>query len=307
MRKPDFIVIGQGKAGTSLIYRVLEKNPHVGLSARKELHYFSAHYDRGLDWYLSQFAHNPADVPMLGEVSPSYLAVERLERLARDLGRQTKIIVTLRRPIERAYARYLQDLCARQPVDSFERIAQALPNWLQGQLRALHRAHELFDHLLVLFFERDIACETPSYEQKILSFLGLEGRTYAQDLEQDRVNATVFPQYLSTGDAPLRLRLSGDLYEIPPNRLLFCGQRRNSFEITEPSKGQLIQALHAQSSWTRSIAVQDYARLHDQAVAPFQAGLETEFNWDLSHWTGPARAIQYPLAPPFPRFKVSPC
>ena len=31
-RLPDFVVLGQGKAGTSLIYQVLRQNPRIGLS-----------------------------------------------------------------------------------------------------------------------------------------------------------------------------------------------------------------------------------------------------------------------------------
>lgn len=305
-RAPDFVVIGQGKAGTSLIYRVLEKNPHVGLSRQKELHYFSADYDKGLDWYMSQFAHNPPDIAVLGEVSPSYLAVDRLERLARDLG-QVKVIFTLRRPIERAYARYLQNICARQHFDSFERVSQVLPKWLAGQMRALRRCYELFDQVLPLFFETDIACDSPSYEQKILRFLGLPAQTYAHLLEHDRVNASVMPHYLATGDQALQTRIGGQLYEIPPDRLVFCGQRRNSFEVKSPSARQLAEAFYHQSSWTRSLSAQEYAELQDRAVAPFSALLETDLGFDMSHWDVPARAIQYPLAPPFPRFEVRPC
>lgn len=176
-RRPDFIVLGQGKAGTSLIYRVFEKNPDVGLSQPKELHFFSLHFEKGLEWYLSHFDHVPPETPCVGEISPAYLSGPAIERLHAMLGAQPRMIYVLRRPIEQAYSRYLQNICAkggRVPIE-FNTDAGFLQNRL-GQLHTgLQELYRRFDRdkILPLFFEQDIDVDTPPFEAKICAFLGL--------------------------------------------------------------------------------------------------------------------------------------
>lgn len=301
-RPPAFVVLGQGKSGTSLIYRVLERNPAIALSEPKELHYFSAHYDRGLAWYLSHFAHaEPGQ--MVGEVSPSYLTPEALPRLLETLGPDTKLIFVLRRPIERAYARYLQDICATQKPGGFHVIARALPGWLDLQHAAIRLCYSLFrpENILPLFFETDIACADPCYERKILAHIGLPPADHAATL--DRVNPSVMPHYIVTDERPLITFLRGKRYVIPKHRLIFCAQQRNSEEIRNPDPQQVRDAVWKMSGWSRLIAPEEYAELQASAVLPAADRLERDFGFDLSHWRCPPRRIMYDPALPFPRFQ----
>ncbi len=52
---PDAIVIGAGKAGSTSLYNYLDSHPRIFGSRIKELMYFASKYDKGLDWYLSNF------------------------------------------------------------------------------------------------------------------------------------------------------------------------------------------------------------------------------------------------------------
>ena len=102
--RPDFIIIGAPKCGTSWLQRVLAQHPDI-VMVPDEIEYFSNHLDLPLDWYLAHFAsalagsprHSP---PVLGEKSARYCAIEpdrirMLHRLVPD----AKIILMTRDPV----------------------------------------------------------------------------------------------------------------------------------------------------------------------------------------------------------------
>ena len=108
-KKPDFIIVGTQKGGTTSLYRCLSQHPSiVPLSEKKkELHFFSSFYNKGNDWYLEQFPEKTPE-QISGEGSPFYLfhphAAERIADTLPDV----KIIIMLRNPIHRAISHYHQ-------------------------------------------------------------------------------------------------------------------------------------------------------------------------------------------------------
>ncbi|MCC5897964.1 MAG: sulfotransferase [Phormidium sp. BM_Day4_Bin.17] len=103
----DFTVIGAQKTGTSSLYYYLEEHPDIALSIKKELHFWSLHYQKGKDWYLSHFLPIPEGKSWVtGEASPTYLnspkAAERMYRAFPEM----KLIVLLRNPVDRAISHY---------------------------------------------------------------------------------------------------------------------------------------------------------------------------------------------------------
>jgi len=103
-RLPDFIAIGPPRTGTTWLYRAL--SGRVGLARdTKETDFFSAHYARGMHWYLDLFRYCPSHLPM-GEISPNYFAAPQApERIARDIP-GCRIVCTLRDPVDRLYSFY---------------------------------------------------------------------------------------------------------------------------------------------------------------------------------------------------------
>ncbi len=76
---------------------------------RKELHYFDAHFERGVDWYQSFF---PPDKDAhryraIGEVTPDYLFDPAAPRRIFALLPDCRLIALLRNPVERAFSGYL--------------------------------------------------------------------------------------------------------------------------------------------------------------------------------------------------------
>ena len=300
-RLPHFVVLGQGKAGTSFVYRVLSQNPAIGLSHPKELHYFSGNRDKGVDWYTSHFAHIAPETPMIGEVSPSYLRRDAIEALANTLGTDTKIIFLLRRPIERAYSRYLQNICATQQGPAFKRMARNLGNSLDQTIDAISACYDTFgaNNVLPLMYETDIAEHPEQCEAKILAFLGLEQASHTEQvLAEGHTNPGVMPRYIYSGDETLWLGGSLGAYIVPPEQLVFCAQTRNTDVIANPSADQVRRAFLRQSHWSASVSLNEYHMYQRQFVLGAATKLETTFGFDMQVWRNPPQRIIYEPAPP---------
>ena len=105
MRLPDFLGIGTQKGGTTYLHGLLKQHPQVYLAYPKEVHFFSLHYDKGLNWYSHQFDIATAD-QRCGEITPYYLFHPlAAERIATALPK-VKLVVLLRDPVDRALSQY---------------------------------------------------------------------------------------------------------------------------------------------------------------------------------------------------------
>jgi hypothetical protein len=119
---PSFIVLGAQRAGTTSVFDHLEGHPDVAsptgwdpsVSWRKELHFFTDHFERGLGWYRAFFpttaerrlARARGGDIVAGEATPYYLFHPAVpERMAATLP-DVRLVVLLRNPIERAYSHY---------------------------------------------------------------------------------------------------------------------------------------------------------------------------------------------------------
>lgn len=104
---PDFLIVGAQKAGTTSLYNVLKQHPAVLPARKKEIHYFSQFYRKGLPWYLEHFPLRE-DHQLSGEASPFYLFHPQSARRIAETYPDIKIIILLRDPVERAISHYHQ-------------------------------------------------------------------------------------------------------------------------------------------------------------------------------------------------------
>ena len=100
---PDFIIAGASKCGTSSIYHYLSRHPQILLPHKKEIDFYWQHYERGIDWYLAHFPtiSDRSDF-LTGEATPNYLRFPQVAQRIKDTFPQTKIILLLRNPVDRA-------------------------------------------------------------------------------------------------------------------------------------------------------------------------------------------------------------
>lgn len=126
---PDFIIIGAQRCGTTFLYRFLTKHPHVEPALRKEIHYFDFKFEKGVNWYRAQFPTLPYKYYanwirkrdfVTGEASPYYLFHPDVPRRVSAIVPQTKLIVLLRNPIDRAYSHYHHTVRLKAQTLSFE-------------------------------------------------------------------------------------------------------------------------------------------------------------------------------------------
>ena len=141
--KPNFFIVGAAKSGTTALQEMLNEHPNIYMSLIKEPHFFSEDirktdfislnkkikkakiefdakgniiprhqlYINNEEDYLTLF--NAADKEkhkILGEASVSYLYSKDAAKNIYSFNPESKIIIILRNPIDRAFSHFLMDL-----------------------------------------------------------------------------------------------------------------------------------------------------------------------------------------------------
>jgi len=111
---PDFFVIGAGRTGTTSLYHYLDQHPSLSKSAYDELGFFDVNFHLGLHWYRSLFPSIftkfriklKTHFFMTYDVTPSYVRRPWIARRMKKLFPDTKLIIVLRNPIDKAQSHY---------------------------------------------------------------------------------------------------------------------------------------------------------------------------------------------------------
>lgn len=99
---PDFFIIGTQKSGTSSLHHYLSLHPEVLCPDKKEIHFFDYYYDYGMNFYRSFFDATKSQ--LVGEATPEYIFHPYCaQRIKKDFP-NSKAIVLLRDPVERAFS-----------------------------------------------------------------------------------------------------------------------------------------------------------------------------------------------------------
>lgn len=189
-RKPDFLIIGASKAGTSSFCLMLEQHPQVRLTRPREPNFFSVHYDKGWDWYEARFPEH-LEGGIFGEKSPSYTHVQAYpdvaERIYRDLP-QAKLIYVVRHPVARIESRWMQDRASGRPQneDDFNSAVRRNLYGIVDTTRYLqqidaYRRHFSDDRIQVVFFE-ELVDNPSAVMAKGFRFLGIDAEFALADV-----------------------------------------------------------------------------------------------------------------------------
>ncbi|GAB4377340.1 MAG: hypothetical protein Kow00121_26480 [Elainellaceae cyanobacterium] len=243
--RPDFLIIGAQKAGTTSLYQYLTQHPQItGNKSWKEIRYFDLpeNYSKGMAWYLGNFPTKWEKQDRLTfDASPSYLYFKHIpELIQQDLG-SIKMIAILRNPTERAYSAWqmyhsfadnahqnLREIADSRTFseaiqDELARKIAAYPYDYVGRgkyVEQLENYYQYFDrsNILVLSFDqlRKDAC---SILQEICEFLNI--RAFPQDavrqLQKEKHNVGKYQQ--SDGDRATVEQLRN--YFLPYNEKLY--------------------------------------------------------------------------------------
>ncbi|MBX5436088.1 MAG: sulfotransferase [Alicyclobacillaceae bacterium] len=218
--KPNFLIVGAAKSGTTSLDRYLDQHPEIYMAPRKETHYFAApempekFEGPGDEAFTANLIRDEAEYAAMfervnqekaiGESSVYYLYYPGCaERIARQV--DVKIIMVLRNPVERAYSAYMHLVRdGRETLDFAEALQQEAernrkryqPLWLY---REVGQYAEQVERYLHVFGERNVKIvsydefnrETQRVLRDIFSFLGVD-----PDVKVDtsvRYNATGVP------------------------------------------------------------------------------------------------------------------
>jgi Sulfotransferase domain len=104
-RLPTFVIGGMPKCGTTALAAHLQHHPDAFIAPQKEVHFFDKQFDRGVDWYKSQFA-DARDERALGDATPTYLVKDAVAERMAALLPDAKVILILRNPVDRVISHY---------------------------------------------------------------------------------------------------------------------------------------------------------------------------------------------------------
>jgi hypothetical protein len=220
---PDFICIGAQKAGTTWLYSILKQIPEVHFPGPKEVHFWDAFYDKGIEWYKDLYSNDKRKIQ--GDITPAYaiLPKEKIKECY-ELNPNARIIYILRSPVERAWSLAMMNIriiSEKQPFEGKKLAskhfsdefflfqanlkgsllrgdyATCLENWLSYYPK---------EQLLLLDYD-DVSSKPEELIDKVLSHIGLEN---CCNISSESLRKRVF----SNDDEPMRENFAKSVKEI---------------------------------------------------------------------------------------------
>jgi sulfotransferase family protein len=176
---PNYIHVGQGKAGSTALHYALEQNPEICLVKTKEAHFFDSDesFEKGPEFYAATYFSHWSGQKVVGDITPAYVFPETLARIAKTLGSAVKITVCFRHPVARAFSHYFHDVrLLNKPGRLMDRLKRGEPYVEAGMGgRTLQALYELFprENILPLIYERDVRRLDVTY-RRVCEFLGVK-------------------------------------------------------------------------------------------------------------------------------------
>lgn len=292
MPRPDLLIIGAQKAGTTSLYRYLAQHPRVLMSRVKEPGFLS--------WPDEQDCGGPPGEPVVakdletwetlfegceelrsdekpsavGEATTAYLYAQGAPDRAREHVPQARIVAVLRQPAERAFSNWLHARReGREPISDFRSALGAEegrvgsgwgPMWHYSRKSRyapqLRRWQARFGERMHVLTTDDLESRPVHTCQRIFDFLGLDS-SFEPDCRR-RYNA---------GGAPRGLKVEGRLHRA----LIAFGAR-----VPAGYRRQVRDALFPRVELDRATRLEMTRRFFAQDIAQ----TEQVLGRSLSHW-----------------------
>lgn len=179
---PDFLIIGQGRAGTTTLFDYLCEHPDVVKPSKKEIGWLG---NKSLRWYKSHFPLKSKK--LTGEATPYYYISKNSPRIFRYYFPKLKVISIIRNQNDRAFSHYSMNIEAKIEDKTFDealklekkRMSESGAKYFiysymaSGSLKPLKNWKQYFPNMLVLKFE-DIKENPTEIQQRLCEHLGLK-------------------------------------------------------------------------------------------------------------------------------------
>ncbi|MEL7352498.1 MAG: sulfotransferase [Cyanobacteria bacterium P01_A01_bin.116] len=210
--KPNFLIIGSAKCGTTALASILDSHPDCCMSRPKEVDFFqdtfyyqpNRNYERGWEWYQQAFSHYAGE-PVVGEASPAYSECSRSPNTAKRIhafNRDIKIIYLVRDPLQRQISAWkMHYALAKEKISSLRkhrqwalegfdywmRMQQNVKQWDECRYSYQLSAYEaLFpaENICVSFLE-DWQQSKDSEVERIMNFLSLAPERWPKHIQEN--------------------------------------------------------------------------------------------------------------------------
>ncbi len=191
--RPDFLIIGAQKAGTTSLSRYLASHPNIFMPPEKEANFWSdpERVRLGIESYLSAYFSRASEQQIWGEASPRYMFTPNVAAHIRAHCPFVKLVAILRDPIARAHSHYRMSRRRGFFADSFDQAVArqaAAASTVRTTLdentdilalgeygRQLEPFFDTFGHerMCVIFLE-DLAHEGEAVVRSVFQFLGVD-------------------------------------------------------------------------------------------------------------------------------------
>ena len=211
--EPNFFIAGGSKCGTTNISYYLDLHPQVFVSKLNEPYYFCK-WDLPKDFvresmirdekkYLNLFKKATTH-KAIGEATPSYLHSPNSAKMIKKRFPESKIIISIRNPIDRAHSGYFSNEFMnkdnqnfRDMINNHKKLIEDneffIYNILEPGFYSKHirRFQDIFDkdNIKIIIFE-DYIKNTENTIKSILEFLGLETNPLDVDLRPATIRAS---------------------------------------------------------------------------------------------------------------------
>lgn len=174
--KPTFLYVGVAKAGSSWLFEVLREHPDVFVPIAKDLQFFERYHYHGLDWYFAHFRKG-AGKKAIGELSHNYYLSADYAQQIRDAMPDVKIIVCLRKPIDKLVSWYVYNrgtyIKESTTLEEFAESADVRERLdYTNKLRAFYDRFPA-DRIKVVFFE-EFRADNASFVKEVYRFIGVD-------------------------------------------------------------------------------------------------------------------------------------
>ena len=242
-RRPDFVIVGAPKSGTTAMYEYLRAHPQLFLPERKEMRFFGADLDvrdrptMTVDDYLASFAA-AAPEQRIGTAYVWYLFSERAAAEIAAFAPGVQVIAMLRNPVEMVWSLHSEHLYnGNEDITDFTAALDAEPDRRAGRRIPPH-AH-LPQGLRYT--------EVPRYAEQLERYFDAVGR--------DRVRVVLYDDFARDVRAAYRdvLEFLGvDATYSPPSFAVINANKRTRSERFRPLPGPATGPAAADHSASRA-------------------------------------------------------
>jgi hypothetical protein len=293
--KPDFLIVGAAKAGTTSLYYYLKQHNQVWFPELKETKYFSSkikpYPQKGIgDWSIDnaaitnskdyyQLFSNCPNGKIKGEASPDYLLFSKkvAPLIYEELG-DVPIIISVRNPIDRAFSAYMnlvrdnrEHLDFRRALNEEEKRINS--NWdfmwhykeSGNYVNQIDGFKKVFSRVKVILFDDLISAPTVICNE-IFSFLKVSPKN---KIDTTSYNPSGVPKNIA-------------IKYLLDRRLKTAVFLRELIKFLIPRK--VLENVAKNSLSKMQISEEDFLYLKEYFSDEIKS-LENYLNRDLSHWT----------------------